>query len=62
MPQIRITGTTAVIDGRRVEGTTKGGRSRVVSIDGETAGFLRRHRGQQRADRGKVGGRVEGGR
>ncbi|MFF0243310.1 tyrosine-type recombinase/integrase [Streptosporangium sandarakinum] len=55
MPQIRITGTTAVIDGRRVEGTTKGGRSRVVSIDGETAGFLRRHREQQRADRDKVG-------
>ncbi|GHE46787.1 hypothetical protein GCM10017673_55800 [Streptosporangium violaceochromogenes] len=31
-PQIRTTGTTTVIEGKRVEGTTKGGCSRVVSL------------------------------
>jgi integrase len=31
--QVRIAGSAAVIGGQRVEGTTKGGRSRMVSID-----------------------------
>ncbi|WP_449060817.1 tyrosine-type recombinase/integrase [Planomonospora algeriensis] len=54
-PQIRITGTTAVIGGERVEGTTKSGRSRVVSIDAGTAEILQRHREQQQTDREKLG-------
>lgn len=32
VPQIRITGTTTVIEGKRMEGTTKGGCSRMVSL------------------------------
>src|SRR5579875_2488345 len=37
---------TAVVRGQRVEGTTKGGRSRVVSIDRETVSIPREHRRQ----------------
>lgn len=50
-PQIRLTGSSAVIEGERIEGTTKGGRSRVVSIDAETAEILRERRKRQNADR-----------
>ena len=35
--KITITGSTAVIGGERVTGTTKSGRTRVVSIDDETS-------------------------
>jgi len=45
--RITITGSTAVVGGVRVEGTTKSGRSRVVTIDTETAGVLRAHRVRQ---------------
>ena len=39
--------STAVVRGQRIEGSTKGGRSRVVSIDSETVTVLRKHqRGQ----------------
>jgi integrase len=31
--EVRITGSAAVIAGQRIEGTTKSGRSRIVSID-----------------------------
>jgi hypothetical protein len=31
--EVRIVGSAAVIGGQRIEGTTKGGRSRTVSID-----------------------------
>ena len=41
--------------GRRVEGTTKGGRSRVVSIDAETADVLRQHKRQQAEEREAAG-------
>ena len=34
--EVTFSGSTAVIDGQRVEGTTKGGRSRVVSLDSGT--------------------------
>lgn len=50
-----ITGSAAFIAGERIEGTTKSGRSRVVSIDGETVEILKEHRRQQRADRLAVG-------
>jgi integrase len=39
--KITITGSTAVIAGERVNGTTKSGRTRVVSIDDETVAVLR---------------------
>ncbi|WP_433419720.1 tyrosine-type recombinase/integrase [Microtetraspora malaysiensis] len=54
-PQIRVTGSSAVVEGERIEGTTKGGRSRVVSLDAETVEVLREHRRRQRADRLRLG-------
>ncbi|WP_275415332.1 tyrosine-type recombinase/integrase [Planotetraspora silvatica] len=50
-PEIRITGTTAVIEGQRIEGTTKSGKSRVVSLDKDTADALREHRKHQQEQR-----------
>jgi integrase len=41
--------------GQRVEGTTKGGRPRVVSIDRETVTILREHRRRQAAERQAAG-------
>ena len=49
--EITFGGSTAVVRGQRIEGTTKGGRSRVVSIDGETMAVLREHRRRQAAER-----------
>ncbi|WP_433191450.1 site-specific integrase [Actinoallomurus sp. CA-150999] len=49
--QITITGSAGVVDGERLEGTTKSGRTRVVSIDDETAAVLREHRRAQAADK-----------
>jgi integrase len=48
--KITITGSTAVIAGERVNGTTKSGRTRVVSIDDETVSVLRQHQADQAAD------------
>jgi integrase len=49
--EIRITGSTAVIGGQRIEGTTKGGRSRTVSVDPGTVQALKEHRTHQAAER-----------
>jgi integrase len=46
-PQIRITGSAAVIAGKRIEGTTKSGRSRTISLDADTVQVLRDHRERQ---------------
>jgi integrase len=54
-PQIRITGSAAVIAGKRIEGTTKSGRSRTVSLDAETVQVLRDHWKRQAQDRLKAG-------
>ncbi|MET8161812.1 tyrosine-type recombinase/integrase [Sphaerisporangium sp. NPDC005289] len=51
VPEVRIKGSSSVIDGKRVEGTTKSGRSRVVSLDEETAEVLREHRARQVAEK-----------
>ena len=53
--EVRITGSAAVIAGQRIEGTTKSGRSRTVSIDPDTAQMLRDHRKRQAEERLKVG-------
>lgn len=45
--EVRITGPAAVISGQRIEGTTKSGRSRTVSIDADTVQVLRDHRKRQ---------------
>ena len=53
--KITITGSTAVIGGERVNGTTKSGRTRVVSIDGETVAVLRQRKTDQAAEQLKAG-------
>jgi integrase len=50
MKTTTITGSTAVIGGERVNGTTKSGRTRVVSIDDETVAVLRQHKADQAAE------------
>ncbi|WP_433512912.1 tyrosine-type recombinase/integrase [Nonomuraea sp. CA-143628] len=60
-PQIHITGSAAVIDRQRVEGTTKSGRSRVVSLDAGTVKILKAHRARQDEDRLKLGESWKGG-
>ena len=54
-PEIRITGSAAVIAGKRIEGTTKSGRSRTVSLDADTVQVLRDHWKRQAQDRLKAG-------
>ena len=49
--EVTFGGSTAVVRGQRVEGTTKGGRSRVVSIDRETVAVLREHQSRQDEER-----------
>jgi integrase len=49
--EVTFGGSTAVIRGQRVEGTTKGGRSRTVSLDRDTVTVLREHRRQQAEER-----------
>jgi integrase len=57
---ITITGSTGMIQGQRIEGTTKNGRSRVVSIDDETVIVLKEHRKAQAADKLLVGEKWRG--
>lgn len=54
-PSVRLRGTVSVIKGQRVEGTTKGGRERTVSIDTGTVAVLRSHRERQGAERDVAG-------
>ena len=53
--KIAITGSTAVIAGERINGTTKSGWTRVVSIDDETVAVLRQHKADQAAELLKAG-------
>ncbi|GII95780.1 site-specific integrase [Sinosporangium siamense] len=53
--QITITGSTAFIDGERVEGTTKSGRKRIVSLDAASVKVLRLQKKMQAADKLKAG-------
>jgi integrase len=53
--EVTFGGSAAVVRGHRVEGTTKGGRSRVVSIDSETVTILREHRRHQADERQAAG-------
>lgn len=54
--RVHIRGTVGIVDGQRVEGTTKGGRERTVSIDESTAAVMREHRPAQEHDREVAGG------
>ncbi|MEO7981455.1 MAG: site-specific integrase [Sporichthyaceae bacterium] len=49
--ELTISGSAATIGAVRVEGTTKGGRSRVVSLDAGTVEVMRAHRKAQLAAR-----------
>jgi integrase len=53
--EVTFGGSVDVIHGKRVEGTTKGGRSRTVSIDSETVNVLREHHRQQAEERHAAG-------
>lgn len=53
--RITIGGSAGVVKGRRIEGTTKSGRSRVVTIDDETVAVLREHRKAQLAEQFQAG-------
>jgi integrase len=55
-----IRGSAAFVAGERIEGTTKSGRSRVVSIDPGTVSVLRAHRKRQLADMLQVGNSWKG--
>lgn len=48
---IVIAGSAAVVDGKRIVGTTKGGRRRTVSIDPLTVRVLQAHRSRQAQER-----------
>lgn len=52
---LEIRGTVAVINGQRIEGTTKGGHSRTISIDDATVAVLRAHQSEQRRERFAAG-------
>ncbi len=53
--EVTLRGSTDVIDGERVDDTTKTGRSRVVSLDAGTVAILREHRRRQLEERMKAG-------
>ena len=53
--EVTFGGSTAVVRGQRVEGTTKGGRSRTISIDHDTVTVLREHHRQQAEERQAAG-------
>lgn len=53
--QITIRGSASFISGERVEGTTKSGRKRVVSLDARTVQVFRAQRSQQAADKLQLG-------
>lgn len=53
--EVTFSGSETVVEGRRVRGTTKGDRSRVVSLDAGTVAIMREHRTRQVAERLKAG-------
>ncbi|MGZ0150369.1 tyrosine-type recombinase/integrase [Kribbella sp. WER1] len=54
-PAIRIRGSVGIVDGERVEGTTKGGTERTVSLDPGTVDVLKAHRRAQMEDQAALG-------
>jgi integrase len=53
--KITISGSTAVIAGERINGTTKSGRTRVIAIDDGTVAVLRQHKADQSAEQALAG-------
>lgn len=58
---MHIRGSVGMVDGQRVEGTTKSGRERRVSLDPGTVEAMQAHRHRQREERLVVGGSWEPG-
>ncbi|WP_084108820.1 site-specific integrase [Knoellia aerolata] len=58
---VNLRGSVGVYAGKRVEGTTKGGRARVVSIDAGTVAVMKAHRKRQAEERLIAGGSWSGG-
>ncbi|OEU90831.1 integrase [Streptomyces abyssalis] len=53
--ELTIRGSTAFVKGERIQGSTKTGHSRVISIDQTTTQVLKRHRDMQDAERHQLG-------
>lgn len=53
--EITFDGSAAFVEGQRVEGSTKGDRSRVVSLDDGTIAAMHNHRARQLAGRRQAG-------
>jgi integrase len=53
--KVTISGSTAVIGGERINGTTKSGRTRVITIDDGSAAVLRQHKADQAAEQALAG-------
>ncbi|WP_210770954.1 tyrosine-type recombinase/integrase [Streptomyces albidus (ex Kaewkla and Franco 2022)] len=53
--EVAIRGSAGYISGRRIEGSTKTGRSRTVSIDRTTIEVMKQHRAMQDVEREKLG-------
>jgi integrase len=53
--KITISGSTAVVGGERINGTTKSGRTRVIAIDDGTVAVLRQHKASQAAEQALAG-------
>lgn len=53
--EVTFGGSTAVVRAQRVEGTTKGGRSRTISLDRDSVAILHEHRRQQAEERVAAG-------
>ena len=59
--EIRISGSAAVVGGTRIEGTTKSGRSRTVSMGPGTVQVMKEHRARQVEERLTAGPEWIGG-
>jgi integrase len=53
--KITVSGSTAVVGGERINGTTKSGRTRVIAIDDGTVAVLRQHKVDQAAEQALAG-------
>jgi integrase len=53
--EVTFSGSTDVIEGERIEDTTKSGRSRVVALDAGTVAAMREHRRRQLEERMRAG-------
>jgi len=60
-PHIWISGSTSIVRGRRVDGPTKTGRERRVTIDPGTVAILKQHQSQQEQNRSVIGDGWPGG-